>query len=86
MTKEVFLYTHRLSYSEHTCTAGSIHLYNKNEEIGVIEYKTDTLHIKITPIKKTSPNVEMRHNSILAISGAVTGFNERSYAYLWFWV
>ena len=24
MTKGVFLYTHRLSYSEHTCTAGSI--------------------------------------------------------------
>ena len=32
---------------------------NKDEETGFIEYKSDTLDINITPIKKTNPNIEM---------------------------
>ena len=32
---------------------------NRNDETGVIEYKSDTLNINITPIKKSNPNLEM---------------------------
>lgn len=32
---------------------------NIDEELGRIEYKSATLDINITPIKKTNPNIEM---------------------------
>ena len=32
---------------------------NRNDETGVIEYKSGTLNINITPIKKSNPNLEM---------------------------
>lgn len=32
---------------------------NRDEETGISEYKSDTLDINITLIKKTNPNIEM---------------------------
>lgn len=43
---------------------------NKDEETGVIEYKSDTMKLKITPIKKTNPNLEMWEVNIKLDNGA----------------
>lgn len=42
---------------------------NRNEETGVIEYKSDSMSIIITPIKKSNPNLELWEVNIKLSSG-----------------